>query len=203
MLPTMLRVRDTMCPHCPILKLLAFLTLRATKRIEGSSTTCVASQYPLINFLSLRLRAVLRDPRDQQLTGPVIMRREKMVAIELVLHSASQSSTPWGWQGIQLPQSYSVKPTQRPPSGKLLKLSIQVIGCTTGDPDVRPCNMCWARERHGRVGTPDLQPYMIDFKAESDIVALSEPSYTDDKCLKAIVKFRFTCYSRHNGGIYG
>ena len=155
------------------------------------------------DFFSLRLQAVLKDPRDQQPPEPVSIRREKRVIIELALNSDSYPLSAWGWAGIQLPQTRSVKPAQQPFSGRLLRLSTQVLGCTMGAPNAQPCNNCWVRERKDIPPDLQVQPYMIDFQAESQVIALSKPPHGNDKCLKAEVTFHFTCYSRHHGGIYG
>src|SRR5258708_32313610 len=88
-------------------------------------------------------------------------------------------------------------------SGKLLKLSIEVFGCSTGTPNVQPCNNCWVRHQRTvdpNFGPAHLQPYMIDFKAEKLTTMLSQ--HLDENCLKADVMFHFTCYSRHHGGTY-
>ena len=180
------------------------------RTINGPSTTYVAFLDLLIFFLSLRLRAVLKDPRDQQPTLPVEIRREKKVVLGLVLYSDSQPVGKYGWEGIQLPQTGSVKPGQQILSGKLLKLSIQVFGSSTGAPNAQPCDRCWVREQRGinpNVCTTNLQPYMIDFKSESLTTALSRPLdenclRADVNCLKTDVTFHFTCYSRHHEGMY-
>ena len=154
-------------------------------------------------IFSLRLRTVLKDPRDQQPPEPVTMRREKRVTIELALNSDSHPFNAWGWAGIQLPKTRSVKPAQQPFSGRLLRLSTQVLGCTMGASNAQPCNNCWLRELRNLPPNLQVQPYMIDFQAESQIIPLSKPSHGNDKCLKAEIMFHFTCYSRHHGGIYG
>ena len=185
--------------HPLILDTTVFLILRP---IEGSSTSCVSFPDPLIFFLSLRLQAVLKDPVNQQTTDPVRIRREKRVAIELVLHSDTDPISRWGWEAIEIPQTDSVKPTPHTFSGKYLKLSTQVLGCSTGVPNAQPCGNCWKRQRRNKDPNPNLKPYMIDFRAESRIIALSRPLYGDDKCLKVEITFYFTCYSKHHGGLY-
>jgi len=154
----------------------------------------------LTSFLSLHLQAVLKGPKNQQPTAPVIIRRERMVVLELALHSRSHPISHRGWGGILLPQTRSVQPGQQAYSGKLLKFSIQVLACTTGVGNAQPCNSCWQRER--QTIEHNLQPYMIDFKAESNITTLSIPLSGNDYCLKADVTFHFTCYSHHHGGVY-
>ena len=188
--------------HHLILDTIVFLTLRT---IKGSSTSCVAFPDPLIFFLSLRLQAVLKDPEAQQTTVPVRIRREKKVVVALVLQSATHPLSHWGWEAIEIPETGSVKPTQHTFSGKHLKLSAQVLRCSspTGVPDVKPCGNCWKRERRTRGLNQNLEPYMIDFQAEGRVLALSRPSYGDDKCLKVEVTFHFTCYSKHHGGLSG
>ena len=146
---------------------------------------------------------MLKDPKDQQLTCPVTIRREKKVVLELSLHSYSHQIGYWGWGGVQLPQTGSVKSGQQAVPRNLLKLSIQVSGCSTALPNIQPCPNCWDRERQAidrNVFPSNLQPYMIDFKAEKLITLLSEP--LDGSCLKADVTFHFTCYSKHHGGSY-
>ena len=145
---------------------------------------------------------MLKDPRALQPPEPVRIRREKRVIIELALNSDSHSLSASRWTGIQLPQTRSVKQVQQPFSGRLLKLSTQVLGCTMGAPNAQPCNNCWLREQKNLPPNLQVQPYMIDFQAESQIIALSKPSHGNDKCLKAEVTFHFTCYSNHHGGIY-
>jgi hypothetical protein len=149
---------------------------------------------------------VLTDPKNLQPTASVQIRREKKVVLELALHSHSHPIDNWRWGGIQLPLTGSVKSAQQPFSGRILRLSIQVLGCSTGLPNAQPCESCWARERkslNANVCPPNLQPYMIDFKADSAIIALFKPLDGNDKCLKADVTFHFTCYSNHHGGMYG
>ena len=146
---------------------------------------------------------MLKDPNAQQLTSPVAIRREKKVVLELSLHSDSRPIGYWGWEGIQLPQTGSVKSGQQAAPGKLLKLSIQVFGFSTAVPNIQPCPICWDRERRAIDPNifPSLQPYMIDFKAENPTTLLSGP--LDGGCLKAEVTFHFTCYSKHHRGSYG
>jgi len=158
---------------------------------------------PLIFFLSLRLQAALKDPRNQQTTAPVKIRREKKVVIELALHSDTDPFSHWGWEAIEIPQTGSVKPTPHTFSGKHLKLSTQVLACSAGVLNAQPCNNCWEREQRSIDPNLNLQPYMVNFRAESRIIALSRPLYGDDKCLKVEITFYFTCYSKHQGGMYG
>jgi len=174
------------------------LILRCTRPTEGSSTTCIDVPDPLIFLLSARLQTVLKDPNFQQLISPVTIRREKRVVLELSLHSYFHPIGYWGWGGIQLPQTRSVKFGQQSVLGNLLRLSIQVSGCSPGAPNVQPCPNCWDRERRAIASNP--QPYMIDFQAENPITALS--AHLDGSCLKADVTFHFTCYSKHHGGPY-
>ena len=178
------------------------LILRCTKPTESLSTTCVDVLDLLIFFLSARMQTVLKDPKVQQLTSSVTIRREKKVVLELSLHSDSHPIGYWGWKGIRLPQTGSVKSGQQPVLGNVLGLSIQVIGCSPGAPNVQPCHHCWDRERQGI--DPNiclsLRPYMIDFKAAKPTTVLSGP--LDGSCLKADVTFHFTCYSKHHGGAY-
>ena len=179
------------------------LILRCTRPTEGSSTTCIDVPDLLIFSLSARLRTMLKDPKVQQLTSPITIRREKKVVLELSLHLDSHQIDCRGWEGIQLPQTSSVKLGQQSGLGKLLRLSIQVSGCSPGAPNVQPCPSCWDRERQAidsNVCPSNPQPYMIDFKAENPITALS--AYLEGSCLKADVTFHFTCYSKHHGGAY-
>jgi len=146
---------------------------------------------------------MLKNPNVQQLTSPVTIRREKKIVLGLSLHSDFHPIGDWGWGGIQLPQTGSVKFGQQSVLGNLLRLSIQVLGCSSDAPNVQPCPNCWDRERraiHPNVCPSNPQPYMIDFKAENPITALS--AHLDGSCLKADVTFHFTCYSKHHGGAY-
>ena len=189
--------------HHPVLNLIISLMLRYMRPIEGSSTTCADVPDLLKNFLSARLQTMLKDPKIQQLTSPVTIRREKKVVLELSLHSDSHPIEYWDWKGIQLPRTSSVKSGQHSVPGKLLKLSIQVSGCSTAVPNIQPCCICWNRERQAidpNIFPSNLQPYMIDFKAENLTTLLSGP--LDGNCLKADVTFHFTCYSKHHGGPY-
>jgi hypothetical protein len=173
--------------------------------IEGSSTAPVAFLDLLIFTLSLRLQAELKNPKDQRPTVPVTIRREKKVVLELTLRSDSRPIGSWGWGGIQLPQTASVEPVWQPFSGRLLKLSIQVLGCL-GAPIVQPCTNCWDRERQkmdANTGVANLQPHIIDFQAEDLITVLSTSLDGNNPCLKADVTFHFICYSKHHGGEYG
>ena len=149
-------------------------------------------------LLSLRLQALLKDPRNHPAAALVNVRREKKVVLVLALHSNSDPISNWGWEGILLPQTRSVQSVQQISPRGLLKLSIQVLACSTGVVNVRPCDNCWSRERP----PTDVRPYMIDFQAQSRRIALSTQMDGNDNCLKADVKFHFTCYSRHHGGMY-
>ena len=143
---------------------------------------------------------MLKDPIDQQPTDPITIRRDRRVVLELTLHSDSHPISYWGWEGVQLPQTGSVKSVEQIFSEKLLKLSIHVFGSSTGAPYTQPCRNCWDRERQSikpNVYLANLQPYMIDFKAENITTVLSESS--NRTCLKAEVTFHFTCYSKHHG----
>ena len=154
-----------------------------------------------MHFLSLRLQTVLKDPKNQP--ALVEIRREKKVVLGLVLDSDSQPIDSYGWEGIRLPQTRSVKPGQQPLSERLLKLSIQVLGGSTGAPIAEPCKNCWDREREAinlNVFPVNLQPYMINFKSEKLTVTLSRP--LGGNCLAADITFHFTCYSKRNGGTY-
>ena len=150
-------------------------------------------------ILSLHLQAFLKDPRDQPPTALVNIRREKRVVLVLALHSNSQPISNRGWEGILLPQTRSVDSVQQISPRGLLKLSIQVLASSTGAVNVRPCDNCWSRERPT---ADNVQPYMIDFQAQSCRIPLSTQMDGNDNCLKADVKFHFTCYSRHHGGMY-
>ena len=157
----------------------------------------------LIYCLSLRLQAVLKDPKDQQSITPVYIRREKKVVLGLILGSDSQPIDGFGWEGIQLPRTRSVKSSQQPLSENLLRVSIQVFGGSTGAPNAEPCGNCWYRERQAmnlNVFPANLQPYMIDFMSKNLTTTLSRP--LDENCLRTDVMFRFTCYSKHHGGVY-
>jgi hypothetical protein len=140
---------------------------------------------------------MLKSPEVEQLDSPVTIRREKKVVLGLSLHSDSYPIGSWGWGGIQLPQTGSVKLGQQSVLGNLLRLSIQVFGCSPGG-NVQPCNTCWNRGRQAvgpNVCPSNPQRYMIDFKADNPTTALS----LDGNCLKADVAFHFTCY---HGGPY-
>ena len=188
--------------HHLVLDSTTFLILRCMKPIEGSSTIYVDVPDLLISFLSA-LQTMLKDPKVQQLTSPITIRREKKVVLELSLHLDSHQIDCWGWEGIQLPQTSSVKLGQQSGLGNLLRLSIQVLGRSPGATNVRPCPNCWDREQQAidpNIRPSNPQPYMIDFKAESPTALLSGPS--DGSCLKANVTFHFICYSKHHGGAY-
>ena len=146
---------------------------------------------------------MLKDPKNQQSIAPVDVRREKKIVLGLFLDSDSQPIDGFGWEGIQLPQTRSVKSGQQPLSEKLLNLSIQVFGGSTGAPNAEPCSNCWTRERQAinpNICPPNLQPYMIDFKSENITTALFRP--VDRNCLMSDVAFHFTCYSKHHEGTY-
>jgi len=146
---------------------------------------------------------MLKDPKAQQPTSPVTIRREKQVVLELSLHSDSHPIDHWGWQGIQLPQTGAVKVRQQSALRNLLRLSIQVLGYSPDAPKVQPCRNCWDRERKDidpNVCPSNPQPYMINFKAENPITVLSGP--LDGSCLRTDVTFHFICYSNHHGGPY-
>ena len=146
---------------------------------------------------------MLKDPKDQQSITQVDVRREKQVVLGLVLDSDSQPIDGFGWAGIQLPQTRSVKLGHQQLSEKLLKLSIQVFGGSTGAPTSEPCKNCWTREQgaiNPKFCPENVQPYMIDFNSKGFTTALSRP--LDGNCLKADVMFHFTCYSKHHEGTY-
>ena len=145
----------------------------------------------------------MKKPKVQQLTSPVTIRRGNQVVLELSLHSHSNQIGYWGWEGIQLPHTGSVGTGQQAIPKNLLKLSIQVSGCSTAVPNIQPCPSCWDRERqaiHPDIFPSVLQPYMIDFKAKNLITLLSGPS--TGRCFNADVTFLFTCFSSHHGGSY-
>jgi hypothetical protein len=202
-----MRLHPVICtsPHLGLGSIIS-LILRCMRSIEGPSMASVAFLDLLIFTLSLRLQAELKDPKCQQLTDPVTIRREKKVVLGLTLRSDSHPIGSWGWGGIQLQQTASVKPVRQPFSGRLLKLSIQVLACSTGFPNVQPCTKCWDRERQRidpSTGVANLQPYMINFTAGSLVTVLSTSLDRNNRCLKADVRFCFTCYSNHHGGDYG
>jgi hypothetical protein len=146
---------------------------------------------------------LLKDPKNQQPTDPITIRREKKAVLELVLDAYSHPISSWGWECIQLPQTGSVQSAQQIFSEELLRLSTLVFGCSTGVLNTQPCDRCWDRERKKpNVCPASLQRYMIDFNAENVIIALSKPLDGNAKCLKADVTFHFTCYSKH-GREYG
>jgi hypothetical protein len=205
------------------------ITMRCMSPIKGLSTTCTAVPDVFIFFLSARLQVVLKNPPQGQhgghnqeggshlsllqpsdfgsslgkVTIPVTIRREKKVVLELCLRSDSRPISHWGWEGIRLPHTRSVKSGQQTLSGKLLNLSIQVFEGSTGAPDVQPCLSCWRRERVTMVPngcSSNLQPYMLDFKADNPITVLSGSE--DGSRLEANVTFHFMCTSNHHSGTY-
>ena len=146
---------------------------------------------------------MLKDPKSQQSIALVDVRREKKIVLGLFLDSDSQPIDGFGWVGIKLPQTRSVKSGQQPLSEKLLNLSIQVFGGSTGSPNAEPCSNCWARELKGinfDICPPNLQPYMIDFKSENITTALFRA--VGRNCLLSDVVFYFTCISNHHEGTY-
>ena len=150
-------------------------------------------------ILSVTLQTSLKDPKVRQRTSPVTIRREKKVVLELSLHSDSRPIDHWGWKGIQLPQTRSVKSDQQAVPGEPLKLSIQVSGYSADVPNAQPCSHCWDRER-ALDPTVKLPPYMIDFQAKKLTTLRSGP--LDGNRLKVDVSFHFTCFSHHHGGSY-
>ena len=153
----------------------------------------------LTHFLSLHLQVELKDPKRHDPGAPVDIRREKRVVLTIALHSDFYPISNRGWEGILLPQTRSVEsgPVQQISPAKLLKFSIQVLALARGEVDAHPCNNCWSRER--LPCDHNVQPYMIDFKAQSRQIALGR----NNNFLTANVTFHFTCYSRHHGGLYG
>ena len=149
-------------------------------------------------FFSLHLQAELKVPKKHQPDAQVKLRREKRVVLTLALDSDSHSISSRGWEGILLPQTRSVEsvPVHQIPPAKLLKLSIQVLACPTGDATAQPCNNCWSRQRPPH--DYNIQPYMIDFRAQNRQIALGR----NNNCLTADVAFYFTCYSRHHESPY-
>jgi hypothetical protein len=145
--------------------------------------------------LSIRLEATLKDPASQVPDSTVEVRREKRVILELFLGSRDGSINEWGWQGIQLPLTGSVKAAQPRLEEGLLHLSILAYGSSTGALLSRPCENCWIRERRALGYRPSIQPYIVDFKADNPVTVLSRKS--DSPFLKAEVTFHFTCYSNH------
>ncbi len=148
------------------------------------------------------MQALLKDPKNQPQSALVNIRREKRVVLAFALDSDFHPIINRGWEGIVLPQTRSVEsgPVQPISPTKLLKLSIQVLACARGDVNAQPCNSCWSRERPPL--DPNVQPYMIDFQAQSRQIALSAHMNGNRSYLKADVKFHFTCYSRHHEGLY-
>lgn len=152
--------------------------------------------YPLILLQrSVRLQATLKDPASQVPENIVEVRREKRVVLELFLHSNDGSINKWGWQGIQLPPTGSVKAVQPRLQEGLLHLSVLTYGSSTSALLSRPCENCWIRERRALGYHPTIQPYIVDFKADNPVTVLSRTA--ESPYLKVEVTFHFTCYTSH------
>ena len=172
-----------------------FPILWCTRCIKSSSTTWRNPTDLLTLFFSLRLQTFLKDPRNQQPGALVNIRHEKKVVLALSLDSEFHPISNRGWEGILLPQTRSVEsvPLEQISPMKLLKLSIQVVA--RGNANAQPCNNCWSRERPHDY---NVQPYMINFHAQSRQIALGR----NNNCLTADVAFHFTCYSRRHESPY-
>jgi len=144
---------------------------------------------------SIHLQAKLKDPANQPPDSTVEVRREKRVVLELFLCSTDRSVDEWGWQGIQLPPTGSVKSAQPRLQEGLVYLSVLAYGSSTGALLSRPCENCWAREWRALGHRPSTQPYIVDFKADNPVTILSRTP--DSQILKAEVTFHFTCYTNH------
>lgn len=144
---------------------------------------------------SVRLDAKLKDPASQMPDSTVEVRREKRVVLELFLSSNNAAINEWGWQGIQIPPTGSVKPTQPKLQEGLLYLSVLAYGSSTGTLISRPCEHCWIREQRALGQRPNIQPCIVDFKADNPVTILSRTP--DSTFLKAEVTFHFTCYTSH------
>ena len=149
----------------------------------------------IVPQLSVRLQAKLKDPASQVPENTVEVRREKRVVLELLLHSNDGSINEWGWQGIQLPPTGSVRAAPPRLQEGLLHLSVRVYGSSTGAPLSRPCENCWIREERALGYHPSIQPYIVDFKADNPVTVLSRTA--DSPFLKVDVTFHFTCYTSH------
>lgn len=143
---------------------------------------------------SVCLQAKLKDPASQ-LGSEVEVRREKRVILEMFLSSSDESINKWGWQGVQVPSTGSVKPAQPRLQEGLLYFSVLVYGGSTGTPLSRPCEKCWKREHKALGYQPNFHPYIVDFKADNPVTLLSRTP--DSRYLKAEVTFYFTCYTSH------
>jgi hypothetical protein len=149
----------------------------------------------LMPQLSVRLHAELKDPANQPPDSTIEVRREKRVILELFLSSNDSAINEWGWQGIQLPPTGSVKSAQPRLQEGLLYLSVLARGSSTGTLLSRPCEHCWNREWRALGGPPHIRPYIVDFKADNPVTILSRTP--DSRFLKAEVTFHFTCYTSH------
>ena len=157
--------------------------------------TCTVIPHLMLQ-LSVRLHAALKDPAGQVSTTTVEVRREKRVVLELFLSASDRAiDKSWGWQGIYLPPTGSIKHAQPRLQGGLLYLSVQVHGGSSGTLLSSPCKHCWDREQRALGNPPDLQPYIVDFKADNPVTILSRTP--DFRFLKAEVTFHFTCYTSH------
>ena len=155
----------------------------------------VFHRFSIMSSLSIRLRAELKDPASQVPDNTVEVRREKRVVLELFLHSNDASIGDWGWQGIQLPPTGSVKAVQPRLQEGLLHLSVLTYGSSTRALLSQPCESCWIRERRALGYRPSIQPYIVDFKADSPVTVLSRTP--ESPFLKVEVTFHFTCYTSH------
>ena len=145
--------------------------------------------------LSVRLQAELKDPAGQVPESTVEVRREKRIVLELFLRSSDESINEWGWQGIQLPPTGSVKAAQPRLREGLLHLSVLAYGSSTGTLLSQPCENCWIRERRALGFRPSIQPYIVDFKADNPVTVLSRTP--ESPFLNAEVTLHFTCYTSH------
>ncbi len=143
---------------------------------------------------SVSLQVELKDPVGQVPEITVEVRREKRVVLELSLRSMDRSIHEWGWQGVQLPPTGSVKAAQPRLQEGLLHLSVLAYGSSTGALLSRPCENCWLREWRA-LGYPSIQPSIVDFKADNPVTVLSRTP--DSPFLKVEVTFHFTCYTGH------
>ena len=150
--------------------------------------------------LSIHLQVKLKDPASQSPDSTVEVRREKRVVLEMFMSSSNESINVWGWQGIQLPPTGSVKSAQPRLQEGLLYFSVLVYGGSTGTPLSQPCEKCWSRERRALGFHPSIQPYIVDFKADNPVTILSRTQ--DSRFLKAEVTFHFTCYTSHQREAY-
>lgn len=126
----------------------------------------------------------LIKPPPQVMESVITLRRETHVILDMSLEQIQRRQSAV-CSGIKIPATGSVKNYADTTGKTLLELRINLLGATTKRPYESVCTSCEKRE-----GKKKGIPSLIDFKAESDMIAPKDG--------KIRVEFVFCCYPKHH-----